>query len=148
MHSTHAYLPAIPADALGHGALGIPKESSIGPSARFAPLPSLAEEHGRRGGDSGRRSGEEEEGGRVGDRSVRERAHRLCREGKRRAARQGYMARRARRRLLRGRGWTSSFWIERERESPSAADLSEPKDQRPGEQHTLDHRHGRAVSRG
>lgn len=39
MHSTHAYLPAIPANALGHGALGIPKESSIGPSARFAPPP-------------------------------------------------------------------------------------------------------------
>lgn len=78
MHSTHAYLPAIPANALGHGALGIPKESSIGPSARFAPLPSPPSRKSMAvvEGMGGRRSGERREEGRVGDRSVRE--HHLC----------------------------------------------------------------------
>lgn len=80
MHSTHAYLPAIPANALGHGALGIPKESSIGPSARFAPppFPSLAEEYGGRGGD-GRTEEWGEEGRRQSRRSQRARTPPLLR---------------------------------------------------------------------
>ena len=83
----------------------------------------------------GRRSGERKEErkeGRKEGRRQRARTAPLLKEEGERGARGA---------TSRGRGWASEREREREGESPSAADLSEPKDQRPGEQHTLDHRH-------
>ena len=80
---------------------------------------------------SGERKEERKEGRKEGRRQRARTAPLLKEEGERGA----------RGATSRGRGWASEREREREGESPSAADLSEPKDQRPGEQHTLDHRH-------
>lgn len=115
MHSTHAYLPAMLSLSLSLPR-SIPKESSIGPSARFAPSSSspVAEEckAAVEGMEWSGVGGDRREGGRVGDRRGESTTTAVKKASGEEGGGAGVEA------TSRGRGWASLLlWSARERES-------------------------------